>query len=177
MHPEQRGEYTVVKTIKDLLKQTQPHADNTKVTLLLQVPLKKVRAYAKRFASLGVVNVTIAGGANAAAKKAETKASTKKLVKKASTRQKSALKSTAKTATEKPTKAKRATKNAPAQRGNTAGVTQTAVLAAIRGKHRNPQAIATAMKANPVQVRKALSRYTKQGLIVRTGLGQYALKE
>ncbi|MGI9305022.1 MAG: hypothetical protein ACR2RB_20305 [Gammaproteobacteria bacterium] len=151
-----------MKTIKDVLKQTKPHPDNTKVTLQLHVPLKKVRAYAKRFASLGVVNVTIAGGAKAAVKKAKPKTRSKKAVKKATTK--------------KPAKAKRATKKAPVKRGNTAGVTQAAVLAAIRGKYRTPQAIATAMKANPVQVRKALSRYTKQGLIVRTGLGQYALK-
>ncbi len=155
-----------MKTIKDLLIQTKPHADNTKVTLLLHVPLKKVSAYAKRFAALGVVNVSIVGGAKAAAKKAKPKASAKKAVKKAVTRKKPALKSTAKSATKK----------ASAKRGNTAGVTQAAVLAAIRGKHRTPQAIATAMKANPVQVSKALSRYTQQGLIVRTGLGQYALK-
>ncbi|MGI9284542.1 MAG: hypothetical protein ACR2P1_04085 [Pseudomonadales bacterium] len=152
-----------MKTIKELLKQTQPHPDHTKVTLQLHVPLKKVRAYAKRFASLGVVNVTIAGGAKAAAKKAKPKPTAKKAVKKA--------------ATKKPIKATRATKKPPAKRGNTAVVTQAAVLAAIRGKHRTPQAIATAMKANPVQVRKALSRYTQQGLIVRTGLGQYALKK
>lgn len=156
-----------MKTIKDVLKQTKPQPDNTKVTLQLHVPLKKVHAYAKRFAALGVVNVTIAGGAKAAAKKAKTKASAKKAVKTAVTRKKSALKS----------KAKRATKKAPAKRDNTTGVTQAAVLAAIRAKHRTPQAIATAMKADRKQVAKALSRYTQQGLIVRTGIGQYALKK
>ena len=165
-----------MKTIKDLLKQTKPHADNTKVTLQLHVPLKKLRANAKRLATLGVVNVTIVGGVKPAAKKAKPKASTKKAVKKAVTRKSAAVKRTPKAAAKKPIKAKSATKTAPAKRGNTAGVTQAVVLAAIRGKHRTPQAIATVMQANPVQMRKALSRYTKQGLIVRTGLGQYALK-
>ncbi len=55
-------------------------------------------------------------------------------------------------------------------------MTQAAVLAALRSKHNTPQAIANVMKANPVQVSKALSRYTQQGLIVRTQPGQYALE-
>lgn len=83
-----------MKTIKELLNHTKPHADNTKVELLPHVPLKKAHAYANRFEALGVVNVTIAGGAKAAVKKAKPKASAKKAVKKA--------------ATKKPTKAKSA---------------------------------------------------------------------
>lgn len=77
----------------------------------------------------------------------------------------------------KPTNAKTAVKKTPAKEGKTATVTQAAVLAAIRGGHRTPQAIANAMQANPVQVSKALSRYTQQGLIVRTQPGHYALEE
>lgn len=160
-----------MKTVKKLLKKTKSQPDNTKVTLTLNVPLKKVRANAKRFASLGVVNVTIVGGAKAAAKKAKPKASAKKVAKKAVTRKKPAVKRNVKAVAKKTVRAKAPTKRA------TTGVTQAAVLAALRGKHSTPIAIATAMKANRVQVTKALSRYTQQGLIVRTQPGHYALKK
>lgn len=149
-----------MKTIRDLLKQTRPLADNTPVKLQLHVPLKKVRANAKRLAALGVTKVTIAGGVKPAAKKAASKKTAKKAVKRKP-----------KAATKKRAKAK-----TPAQRGQTATVTQAAVLTALRARHRTSQAIAKAMKANPVQVTKALSRYTQQGLIVRTQPGRYALK-
>lgn len=161
-----------MKTMKELLKQTDQLADNTKVKLILHVPLKKVRAYAKRMAALGVVNVTIVGGAKATAKKIKPKASTKKAVKKAVARKKPAVKRQPKAAAKKTVKAK-----ASAKRATTGPVTQAAVLAALRAKHNTPTAIATAMKANRVQVTKALSRYTQQGLIVRTQPGHYALKK
>lgn len=88
-----------------------------------------------------------------------------------------------KTAAKKPT-AKKATAKRPAKTrtvakaksGRTVGVTQAAVLAAIRAGNSAPKDIANAMKANPVQVNKALSRYAQQGIVVRTQPGQYALK-
>ncbi len=96
--------------------------------------------------------------------KVRSKAST---TKKAAAKQPAAKKVTAKRPAETKTTAKR---------GSTTGVTQAAVLAALRAGHNTPKDIANAMKANPVQVNKALSRYTQQGIIVRTQPGQYALK-
>lgn len=97
-------------------------------------------------------------------KKTRSKAST---TKKAAAKKPAAKKVTAK----RPTKTKTA-----AKRGSAVGVTQAAVLAALRAGHNTPKDIANAMKANPVQVSKALSRYTQQGVIARTQPGQYALK-
>lgn len=80
-----------------------------------------------------------------------------------------------KPAAKKVTAKKSANSRTTTKADRTVGVTQAAVLAAIRAGHSTPKDIANAMKANPVQVNKALSRYTRQGIIVRTQPGQYAL--
>ena len=72
-------------------------------------------------------------------------------------------------------KRKVAAKKAATGRGGSNMVTQEGVLAAIRAKNHTPQDIAKAMKANPVQVGKALSRYTQKKIIRRTKPGHYAL--
>lgn len=189
-----------MKTINDLLKQAYQYADNTAVKLHLHVPLRKIRANSKLLSSLGVSQVTVLGAKKPAAKKAKPKAKAKKAVKKAVKRKKPAVKSRPKVAVKKKAaakkkavkrkvaakkkpakakakpKAKAKAKKAPAKKGKTKMVTQEGVLAAIRAKNSTPQAIAKAMKANPVQVGKALSRYTQKKIIRRTKPGHYALK-
>lgn len=161
-----------MKTMKDLLKQTEQLAGSTKIKLQLHAPLKKVRAYPERIAALGIGKITIVGGSKPAATKAKPKTSAKKAVKNVVTRQKPAVKRQSKAVAQNPLKAK-----VSAKRAATGTVTQVAVLAALRSKHNTPAAIANAMEANRVQVTKALSRYTQQGLIVRTQPGHYALKK
>ena len=175
-----------MKTINDLLKQAYQYADSTAVKLHLHVPLRKLRANSKLLASLGVSQVTVLGAkkkAKPAAKKAKAKAKPKaKAKKKVVAKKRPAAKAKPKVAAKKKPakakakpKAKAKAKKAPAKRGGTAMVTQEGVLAAIRAKNHTPQDIAKAMKANPVQVGKALSRYTQKKIIRRTKPGHYAL--
>ncbi|MGI9288492.1 MAG: type IV toxin-antitoxin system AbiEi family antitoxin domain-containing protein [Pseudomonadales bacterium] len=165
-----------MKSIDKLLKRSKKLAGKTKVTLQFQLPMKKVRSNAKLLASLGASKVTIERSSKPAVKKAKLSASAKKAVKKTVKRKKSELKSTPKATVKKRTQAKTSTQKAPSKRRKTASVTQAAVLAALRAEHSTPQAIANAMKVNPVQVRSALSRYAQRGLIVRIRPGHYALK-
>ena len=165
-----------MKTINDLLKKTQRLAGKKKVKLQLHVPLETLRANTTLLASLGVSKVKIKGGLKAAVKKANHKAHEKKAVKKIVKSKKPSVKRKPKAAAKKPNRAKTVAKKGASQKSQFSGVTQTAVLAALRSRHNTPQAIANVMQANPVQVSKALSRYTQQGLIVRTQPGQYALK-
>ncbi len=157
-----------MKTINDLLKQAYQYADSTAVKLQLHVPLKKLRANSKLLSSLGVSQVKVLGPAKPAAKKkAKAKAKPKVRAKQ---------KALAKKGPAAKAKPKAAAKKGPAKRSKTAMVTQEGVLNAIRADNNTPQAIAKAMKANPVQVGKALSRYTQKGIIRRTKPGHYAMK-
>lgn len=177
-----------MKTIKKLLKQSDKLAGKTTVTLQLDIPLKKLRANAKLISSLGASKINIELGSKPAVIKAKPAASAKKTVKKTVAKKKPAVISKPQAAAKKapvkakaaakkaPVKATVARKKAPPKTGRTTAVTQAAVLAAIGANNNTPQTISNAMQANPVQVSKALSRYTQQGLIVRTQPGHYALK-
>lgn len=170
-----------MKTINDLLKQAYQYADNTAVKLHLHVPLRKLRANSKLLSSLGVSQVTVMGAKKKAApavKKPKTKAKPKVAAKKKPVaKKKPAAKAKTKVTAKKKPAAKRkvAAKKAPAKSNGTNMVTQEGVLAAIRAKNHTPQDIAKAMKANPVQVGKALSRYTQKNIIRRTKPGHYTL--
>ncbi len=96
--------------------------------------------------------------------------------------EKTTPKATAKNSTKAGNGIKAAEKNmanavAPAKEGKPAKVTQASVIAALNAQHSTTQAIADAINASPVQVSKALSRYTQQGVIERLKPGQNALKQ
>lgn len=152
----------------------------TKVKLQLQVPLGKVRVNVKLFASLGVMKAMLVRGDGSATKRAASTAKT------AVKRQEPVAKKTPKATTKNSTKAgngiKAAEKNmantdAPAKEDKPAMVTQASVIAALNAQHSTTRAIADAINASPVQVSKALSRYTQQGIIERVKPGQYAPKQ
>ncbi len=167
-------------TIRELLKETKPLPDTTKVTLQLHVPLGKVRVNAKTLSSMGVMKALLVRGDGSATKKAASTAKT--AVKRQAPAAKTTPKATAKNSTKAGNGIKAAEKNvanadAPAKEGQPAKVTQASVIAALNAQHSTTQAIADAINASRIQVSKALSRYTQQGLIERTKPGQYALKQ
>ncbi len=168
-----------MKTINDLLKQAYQYADSTAVKLNIHVPLKKLRANAKLFSSLGVSQVTVEGAKKKekpAAKKAKAQPKVKAAKKVAAKKSPAAKAKTTVATKKKPAaKSKTAAKKASTGRGGANMVTQEGVLAAIRDGNHTPQEIADAMNANSVQVGKALSRYTQKGIIRRTKPGHYAL--
>ena len=73
----------------------------------------------------------------------------------------------------KPTAQKASSGNG--QKRATSRITLDGVLKAISKNHETPKSIADALKANPRQVAKALSRYLKAGHVERVGPGQYRL--
>lgn len=166
-----------MKTIKKLISQSKKLDGNTRIKLQLQIPLKKLRANSKLLASLGASKIKVVDGKKADAEKIGSSKGGGKAVRKTAKPKKPVLKTklrAAKPVTGKATKP--AAKKTPAKPGKTAGLTQAAVLAAMRAGSGTSQAIAAVTKASPTQVSRALSRYARQGLIVRTAPGQYALK-
>lgn len=175
-----------MKTIDDVLKQAYHQADDVNVSVKLSVSLGALREHYATLSALGIDTVSVKGSA-APSKKRRTKVAkkTRKAASASGTKRKTKAKAKTKVKAKSKAKAKATGRTAKksaakitATRTSTAKpgrVTQQGVFSALRKRHATPKAIATALKADQRQVSKALSRYTKQGTVVRTAPGRYAL--
>lgn len=155
-----------MKTIAQMLKQSYMETDETEVTLELKASVGFLRQNAQALAGMRVLSADEPEPARkGTAKKAKSTRGAKAKASQAS----------AKEAKTKTGKTKPAKKTGTGSKRASSRINLTSVRDAIANNHQTPQAIADAIKADPRQVHKALSRYTKAGQVIRVDKGLYGL--
>ena len=156
--------------IDQLLKDNYRAADDAKVTVTLAMTLGELRAAGDIFGQEVDIVSSQLDGTTTQAKPAKVSKARKATAKPKST---AAAK---KTPTAKVKPATPEAKPTPTAKKSSAGrVKQEEVVAAISAGHKTPADIAKSIKGDQRQVSKALSRYTKAGIIKREGPGIYGL--